>query len=45
LVAETAGEAGDFAVAGVHNVGGIGCGFNISVFRHGFIEPIITQLP
>ena len=37
LVADKAGEAGDFAVAGAHNFDGVGDGFNISVFRHGFI--------
>jgi hypothetical protein len=41
FVAARAGQAGDFAIAGVHNLEGVCCGFETSVFRHGFIEPII----
>jgi hypothetical protein len=41
LVADVAGEAGYFAVAGAHNFKGVCCGFNISIFHHGFNEPFI----
>jgi hypothetical protein len=44
LVADVAGEAGDFSISGAHNSGGGCCWFNISVFRHGLMGPIISRL-
>jgi hypothetical protein len=37
FVADFAGEPGDFTIAGIHNLEGVCCCFNISVFRHGLI--------